>query len=518
MHSTYDMDYNIPIMNREKITNIIKPDKPHSKYLLYLLILSLLYVFPIILADRYYNDDLSRSLLGASEWNGDGRPLTELIMLLINFGRPLADISPLPLMMSTVLLSYSITQYIKHNHLLKTDKKDCFLLLYAGFLVIANPFLIPDLSYKFDCLTMVLSICLPFLAYSVTLNNTVAGILFNLCVVLAVLCLFQPSLGLYVSLFLLELFFIVLNKNTEEPVYKKTFISRIVGGLTGVIIYVTTIAPVFVDKMGWRAKASSISFSLTVISLKLSGIFSTIKRYTSGIPKSALLPFILLFLISWISLILYVSRFDLSSHKRFFFTVYVALLPALLFFSSVSPLLFLEKAQMSDHVLTGLCAVLPFVFGIAALYTQTTCKKLVIILIIPCIIFNYSYIYAYGSALRSQKEYETFIIQDIAEDIQEADLHKECTLIGVSDKMPKSRQLQTLCNKYPQFNAIVPVYMYDENWIGTSYLNHYLQQQLMFEELDDKDYSFVEKNRPFSSNSIYSLYKKNDKILLFFNP
>ncbi len=141
-----------------------------------------------------------------------------------------------------------------------------------------------------------------------------------------------------------------------------------------------------------------------------------------------------------------------------------------------------------------------------------------IILIIPCIIFNYSYIYAYGNALRSQKEYETFIIQDIAEDIQEADLHKECTLIGVSDKMPKSRQLQTLCNKYPQFNAIVPVYMYDENWIGTSYLNHYLQQQLMFEELDDKDYSFVEKNRPFSSNSIYSLYKKNDKILLFFNP
>ena len=43
-------------------------------------IISLLYVFPIILANRYYNDDLSRSLMGLTGWSGDGRPVTEYLM------------------------------------------------------------------------------------------------------------------------------------------------------------------------------------------------------------------------------------------------------------------------------------------------------------------------------------------------------------------------------------------------------------------------------------------------------
>lgn len=40
----------------------------------------LLYVLPILLADRYYQDDLARSLYGATGWSGDGRPLTNWLM------------------------------------------------------------------------------------------------------------------------------------------------------------------------------------------------------------------------------------------------------------------------------------------------------------------------------------------------------------------------------------------------------------------------------------------------------
>lgn len=70
-----------------------------KKTFVILLILFMLYVTPIILADRYYNDDLGRILSGATGWDGDGRILTEWLMRGVCGGMPIADISPLPLIM-----------------------------------------------------------------------------------------------------------------------------------------------------------------------------------------------------------------------------------------------------------------------------------------------------------------------------------------------------------------------------------------------------------------------------------
>lgn len=61
----------------------------NKKYLtLYieLVIASVLYVIPVILADRYYNDDLSRALYGARGWQKDGRPLGDVLMILLTGG------------------------------------------------------------------------------------------------------------------------------------------------------------------------------------------------------------------------------------------------------------------------------------------------------------------------------------------------------------------------------------------------------------------------------------------------
>lgn len=73
-----------------------------KKTFVILLILFMLYVTPIILADRYYNDDLGRILSGATGWDGDGRILTEWLMRGVCGGMPIADISPLPLIMGGV--------------------------------------------------------------------------------------------------------------------------------------------------------------------------------------------------------------------------------------------------------------------------------------------------------------------------------------------------------------------------------------------------------------------------------
>lgn len=65
-----------------------KLDAPSRRRFALLAASGLLYVLPILLADRYYQDDLARSLYGATGWAGDGRPLTEWLMELLAGGVP----------------------------------------------------------------------------------------------------------------------------------------------------------------------------------------------------------------------------------------------------------------------------------------------------------------------------------------------------------------------------------------------------------------------------------------------
>ena len=76
-----------------------KLDAPSRRRVALLAAGGLLYVLPILLADRYYQDDLARSLYGATGWAGDGRPLTEWLMELLAGGSStIVDLSPLPML------------------------------------------------------------------------------------------------------------------------------------------------------------------------------------------------------------------------------------------------------------------------------------------------------------------------------------------------------------------------------------------------------------------------------------
>ena len=91
---------------------------------------------------------------------------------------------------------------------------------------------------------------------------------------------------------------------------------------------------------------------------------------------------------------------------------------------------------------------------------------------------SYTYSYAYGNAMESQKDYETYVVQNIARDIERLDPDRVVDSIRIEGEMPYSPQVENMCKKYPQFNNIVPRYMYNENWIGITYLKYYLPQKI----------------------------------------
>ena len=123
-----------------------------------------LYVLPIILTGRLYIDDLGRTLYGYSGWGLNGRPLSDAIMQTMSLGGELLDLSPLNQILSVLLLCITLYYY--------TEKVFSGInfsgLLILCFLFISNPFYIENLSYRFDSLTMALSMVLLILPYTIS--------------------------------------------------------------------------------------------------------------------------------------------------------------------------------------------------------------------------------------------------------------------------------------------------------------------------------------------------------------
>lgn len=488
----------------------LKLDQKKIKYFISLLIMSLLYVFPIILADRFYNDDLGRTVTGYTGWNGDGRPAAEVLMRLFHFGRPIVDTFPLTLILGIIVFSYVMTLYIRHN---VGDTEMSIVLLFAGFMILANPFFIPNLSYRFDCLFMLLSVSLALLAFSVPYTNSIVEVFVNTAIVLIVLCLFQPSVSVWFSLVFLEVLFSSIRK---EPFIKR-LILRGIGGIAAAGVYVLIIAPIFVDKQGWRAEASRLSLSPEIILSNFSKAFVIIARFCRGLTIPILIPvavFAIISIITWLIEINH-SYHDEKRLLRIFLCIYVILLPAILLFATVSPLTVLASGRITDHELPGIGVVMLFV-GLGAALQKKKGKILVVILLIPCILFQYVYIYAYGNAMKSQKEYEYFITQSIVNDMEMTDAEGTCENIDIIGRMPKSRQLQNACERFPQFEAIIPTYLFAENWIGTMLLNHFSSHQLYWHELSEEEKATLDTRESDVETLVYQLYRIDNSFVVVF--
>ena len=67
-----------------------------------------LLLYPILHADRPYNDDLKRALLGRASWDSNGRPLATLLMRALQcYNHAMVDIAPLPQIGAIVVLAWT---------------------------------------------------------------------------------------------------------------------------------------------------------------------------------------------------------------------------------------------------------------------------------------------------------------------------------------------------------------------------------------------------------------------------
>ena len=172
-------------------------NRENFKAFCYLLIFSLVYVLPIILANFYYIDDLGRLLTGRTGWDGDGRPLVSLLSIILSDGKPLMDMSPWIQILATIVLDYALIFFAK-KIIPAASALKIFGVAACGYL---NLFMLENLSYKYDSLGMMLALSIFLILFALPDSLGNKKIFLASCIaVLLSLCLYQAASGAYISL------------------------------------------------------------------------------------------------------------------------------------------------------------------------------------------------------------------------------------------------------------------------------------------------------------------------------
>lgn len=172
----------------------------HAPGFMFLLVLSLLYALPLFFDGRYYLDDMPHAMNGLTLWEQDGRPLASIVSSLASFQIPsftraaLLDIGPVPQILGLAALAYAAARFARALFDATPTTWACLVV----FPLIASPFMLQNLSYKYDALTMGLAVMLAILA-SLPANAGWQRLLVGAVQLLAALCLYQAAVNMFVA-------------------------------------------------------------------------------------------------------------------------------------------------------------------------------------------------------------------------------------------------------------------------------------------------------------------------------
>ncbi len=171
-----------------------------KKSLYITLILSVVYIIPLVIADYDYLDDYGRNLYGYG-WQHDGRFIATLFAKLWSLNSANFSIFPFSTILSALILGF--TGYLL-THLFDIEKDRT--IKWSSLLILTMPTFLGNLVFKFDCLPMSLSllvIVFPFLFY----KSTLKFFIFSILGIFISLGLYQSSATCYFivgSLFLIQ--------------------------------------------------------------------------------------------------------------------------------------------------------------------------------------------------------------------------------------------------------------------------------------------------------------------------
>lgn len=432
--------------------------------------LSFIIFLPIIFSNHYYVDDLGRSIIGYSNWSQNGRPVADLIFLAISFGPVLPDISPLPQIVAIIAMSFCA--YLCTAAFI--DGESRIAKVMAVMPLITSPFLLENMSYKYDSLPMTVSILCAALPFVLKINRWQAQFIACMISTMLVLCIYQASINIYI------IFSIVLALyDFKEGRTRKGFtvIATSVSGLfISYLTYSKLISPSLLagsyNIRHSELATSGLKETLDVISRNIE-IF--LKLISLSFTPAFLIFSIITFVIALIGIIkLTLVKCESRAYVKAIKNAIIVASPFAILLLIAGPMLLLKDPVVSPRVLMAFGATITF-FTILALWTVEKNKYLKNII---SIVFSLYYLYslgfsfAYANALDNQEKYENSVITTMISDINGNDFEKH-EKIAFKGKMPISPEGRLAQKKYPLIGSLIQPSINNQWWWGYSQMTHF---------------------------------------------
>ncbi|WP_370607287.1 glucosyltransferase domain-containing protein [Citrobacter werkmanii] len=411
-----------------------------------------IYYISLIVFDYPFRDDLSRSYGGYVDLFLLGRPLADTLYNIISFGLPVANISPLPKIISLALVICS--SIIVYKYFFSSRG---LVGAIACFLFLSNPFILQNFAYQYDSLPMTASILLTCIAACLNTKSLLTTFIIALSLLLMSLCLYQASIIICACLVLCRIIKSVISNQSIKETISIGFVYTLAAIIALTIYYLLVInGNNQLTSRGGIAAVNGIISNYVFINDRLSDLYSWLWVYLI-----ALLPLLVLV----VTLYYYNNGVGINA-------LLVIPLLVLLFVLSLFPSLVLKEGFVGPRTLMAFSA---FWIGISILLTSTFYTRIFCVLIYLLLMIN-SFMISFGfnGELRAQQvRYSTVSNQVLNYTL--SPINNDVKKVIVHNKLSKWKEEKN----YIKMNKFIDWMNPEEAWAFRFYLRNHGEHRVV---------------------------------------
>lgn len=433
--------------------------------------LLLFLLYPILRADRPYDDDLKRALLGRASWDSNGRPLATLLMRALQaYDYSMVDIAPLPQIGAVLLLAW-----IGARIAARFTQASPWLAALLVFPLGAQPFFLENLSYRFDALGMALAVLLA--AWPLLMPAGARYWRLGVLCLFAALCLYQPATNVFLVLALLETWQLQMRERSPAAWLRQLGV-RALQWLVAMLLYELLVG---IHISGWvRRQATPIQSlrELPLIGHNFVLFYGFVGDAFNAHWWSVLLPLLLMLAAAPVAIGLRHAR-GRGTFATVALTLVALAMPLATMVCALGPMLLLREPEVRPRVLIGLGALL--VAGLIALHELLSSWRhgmrvdaaLAGVLATGMLVVAD----AYGNAMTAQQQLERHIATRLTDDMATLTADRAIGSLRVAGSTGFSPLAEHAAIEFPLLRTLVPTYLSYTDLFGTSgFLMDYLPQ------------------------------------------
>lgn len=421
-----------------------------------------IYIYPIISNDFYYIDDLGRVIQGLPTWRGNGRPFAEYLFQFLT-GNFAVDIHPLPLILGCSSIIYAGWKYYKLFFY-----KSPYVAAAALMAVLANPFLLENLSYRYESMMMCISLSLASLSAIQLYKANLWRFLASIILLFFMFCFYQASISVFLVFMVAVQAHRIIQKDSAHNTVKNY--TPIIFSIASILISFSLYKLIYGDLTQLneydRIHSQVISFTsegLHTFQLNVEKYYSLINLLFNGHNGTFYEIFILCGFISSIFI-----AYGMIKDKRYVDSVFILFTPFLAIALSITALCILQNAIVVPRTLLGISGTLFFFFYIIFIGFKS---KICLTIFFPVLITSTTICYAYSNTLKSQQEQEQEIISQVAKVITERKISSNH--LAIIGREPISNKGRKAIETFPIIDSLVPRVI-NNRWIwGYTLFKHH---------------------------------------------